>query len=369
MKILRVSHWLYPDEIGGGEYHVHAMSRDQAAMGHDVTVLKVTDDVETVKREWRDGYEIVYCPATFNVLKNDISIPVAKKIFGSSDFDVIHAHSHFYFSTNLAALNRCFSDTPLAITNHSLYSQSAPERVFDLYLRTIGKWTYNQADIAFCYTDAEKDALRELGVKSRIEVIPNGIDTERFTPDGQGMESIDANGPVVLFVGRFVDGKRPELVIDAFGDVLTEYPDAELYLCGDGPLHESTKHQTRDLGINESVTFIGEVSYEKMPTVYRSSDILVLPSRAEGVPRAVLEAMASGVPVVTSDLEQISKIVGKGGRVIQTDSADALSATISKVLAADKASVSAREQVVENHQWQSTVTHTTKLLESLCHCK
>jgi len=120
---------------------------------------------------------------------------------------VIHAHSHLYFATNLAALKRRVGDIPLAITNDGLFSQNAPEWVFDLYLRTVGRWTFNQADQIFCYTDEDKRRVRELGVRSPITVVSNGIDTERFTPEGSTSELIESDGPVVLFVGRLVEGK------------------------------------------------------------------------------------------------------------------------------------------------------------------
>ena len=269
MRILRVAPWIYPDTKGGGEYHVHAMSRDQAAMGHDVTVLTTREDESLPRIEETHGYTIVLVSPGATLLGNDVSPAVARYLWhaDADDFDVIHAHSHCYFVTNLAALKRRLGDIPLAITNHGLYSQNAPERLFSLYLKTLGRWTFNQADVVFCYTDVDKQRVRELGVSSRIEVVSNGIDTERFTPEGPESDLIDAEGPVVLFVGRFAEGKRPWLAVEAFAEVLAEYPDAELYLCGDGALREDLEAQVVELGIEEAVTFLGHVPYDEMPKV------------------------------------------------------------------------------------------------------
>jgi glycogen(starch) synthase len=251
MRILRVTPWIYPDTKGGGDYHVHAMSRDQAAMGHDVTVLTTREDESLPRIEETHGYTILRVSPGVTLLGNDVSPAVARYLWyaDSEDFDVIHAHSHCYFVTNLAALKRRLGDIPLAITNHGLYSQNAPERLFSLYLKTLGRWTFNQADVVFCYTDVDKQRVRELGVSSRIEVVSNGIDTERFTPEGPESELIDAEGPVVLFVGRFAEGKRPWLAVEAFAAVLAEHPAAELYLCGDGALREDMEAQVDELGI------------------------------------------------------------------------------------------------------------------------
>jgi len=238
MRILRVAQHLYPDTKGGGQYHVHAISRDQAAMGHDVTVLTTRVDESLPQVEETDGYTVLRVDPRISVIGNDLSPAVARYLWHPD------------------------SDVPLAITNHGLYSQSAPERVFRWYLKSLGRWTFNQADVVFCYTDIDKKRVRELGVSSRIEVVPNGIDTERFTPERPESELIDAEGPVVLFVGRFTDGKRPWLAVEAFAEVLGEYPDAELYLCGDGGLREDLKAQVAELGIVESVTFLGYVAYD-----------------------------------------------------------------------------------------------------------
>lgn len=363
MRILRIAQHLYPDTKGGGQYHIHAMSRDQAAMGHDVTVVTTRVDKSLPRVEEADGYTVVRLSPGMDILGNDVSPAVTRYLFNrAGEFDVMHAHSHLYFVTNMAALRRRLGGPPLAITNHGLFSQSAPERVFQWYLKTLGRWTFNQADVVFCYTDVDKERVLDLGVSSRIEVVANGIDTERFTPEGPESEFIDADGPVVLFVGRFTDGKRPWLAVEALAEVLEEYSDAELYLCGDGGLREDLEAQVSELGIEESVTFLGHVPYDEMPKVYRSGDVLVLPSRAEGVPRTVLEAMASGTPVVTSRLEQIEDIVAGGGRTVESMLDGALGGALVESL---NGTVTDGGQAVENHQWQSTVEETTACLESI----
>ena len=364
MEILRVAPWLYPDTYGGGEYHVHAMSRDQAAMGHDVTVVTTKEEGALPHQEETEGYEVVRLSKGRTVVGNDISAAMARYLWHHvNEYDVIHAHSHLYFSTNLAALVRRLNDVPLAITNHGLYSQSAPEQVFRWYLKTLGQWTFDQADVVFCYTEVDRQRVRELGVNSRIEVVPNGIDTGRFTPAGPESGLIDAAGPVVLFVGRFAEGKRPWLAVEAFAAVLSEYPNAELYLCGDGPLREDLEAQVEELGIGESVTFLGHVSYDEMPKVYRSGDVFVLPSRAEGVPRTVLEAIASGLNIVLSDLDQVTSVLGNQAYVVADDRGDSFANGLLKAIGG-LSEVS--EQIEpDDHRWTDTVERTTRILRSI----
>ncbi|MXR50418.1 glycosyltransferase [Halovenus sp. WSH3] len=358
MRILRVAQKTYPDVTGGGAYHVHAMSRDQAEMGHDVTVLTVKQDDSLPHVEEREGYTVVRYDPAMTLLGNEISPGVAQYLQEADNFDVIHAHSHLYFSTNLTALKRALGETPLAITNHGLYSQTAPKWVFDLYLRTIGRWTFDQADVVFCYTEEDRKRVRDFGVSSSIEVVPNGIDTERFTPDGPESELINHDGPVVLFVGRLVEGKRPQ---DAVHAVSQFSENAKLYIVGDGPMRVELEEQA-----GEEVEFLGHVPYREMPAIYRSGDVLVLPSRAEGLPRTVLEAFASGTPAVTSDLPQTAPIVTKGGKTVDIGDVDEYAEALVKTYEQRTQLGDAGHQAVtDQFRWGETVTKTTDALEAI----
>lgn len=360
LQILRVAQRIYPDVKGGGPYHVYALSRDQAAMGHDVTVVTIQTDPSQPRYEERDGFEIYRYPTTVELLGNDISSGVANHLRRAEGYDVIHAHSHLYFSTNLAALKRQFDDVPLAITNHGLYSQNAPEWMFDLYLRTLGRWTFNQADTIFCYTEEDRERVRDYGVTAPIEVVPNGIDTERFTPEGPESKLIDHDGPVALFVGRLVEGKRPQDAIKAVRNAREQHPNLKLYICGDGPLREELERKT-----GPEAEFLGHVPYDEMPNVYRSADVMVLPSRAEGVPRTVLEAMASGVYAVTTALRQYQKIVDEGyGTTVPVEDTVQMGKAIARFLDSPL-EFDLKMEDRDNYSWQRTLEQTTTVLREL----
>ena len=315
MRILRVTQTLYPAVTGGGAYHVHAMSRDQAAMGHDVTVLTVRTDPDQPHLERRSGYTVVRFDAAGRPLGNAVSPGLAGYLRAERDrFDLVHAHSHLYLSTNLAALYRVLGGVPgvtrrpLAITNHGLYSQTAPQWVFELYLRTLGSATFDWADLVFCYTDADERRLREVGVTSPVAVVPNGVDTARFSPDGPESDLL-AGDPAVLFVGRLVEGKRARDAIAAVDRLREHRPGAGLSLCGAGPRRAALEADAGDW-----VQFLGEQPYSEMPRLYRAADALVLPSRAEGTPRTVLEALACGTPVACSSLPHLRDAFGDAVR-------------------------------------------------------
>jgi glycogen(starch) synthase len=365
MRILRIAQKTYPEVVGGGTYHVHAMSRDQAAMGHDVTLLTIGDGP---RREERAGYTVVRRPATAEALGNSLSTGVARFLHGADEFDVMHAHSHLYFSTNLAALKRRLGSIPLAITNHGLYSQSAPEWVFRWYLRSLGRETFDSADSVFCYTDTDAARLREFGVGTDIHVVPNGIDTDRFSPDGPASDRVTGD-PAVLFVGRLVEGKRPGDALSAIERVRDTHPDARLHFAGRGPLRADLERRVAERGLGDGARFLGEIPHEEMPQLYRGADLFVLPSRAEGLPRTVLEALSTGTPVVASDLAQMRSVIEGAGVTVPVGDSEGFAAALS-TLAGDaerygRYSARGRERVTTEHSWADTVRLTTEHLESL----
>lgn len=359
MNILRVAQKTYPDVTGGMPYHVHSLSRDQAAAGHDVTVATVRHDRSLPAIEAREDYTIRRFDPIASPLGNDVSFGLGRFLRNSRDFDVVHAHSHLYFSTNLAAVVRRFNSVPLAITNHGLFSQTAPETVFRWYLRTLGKWTFNRADLVFCYTDRDVERLQSLGVTTQTAVIPNGVEFERFR-ESDSTFPVDTSGPVVLFVGRLVEGKRPRIALEAFRHLVGPFPEARLLVCGDGPLRTDLETTADEWGLRESINFLGTVEYDDMPAIYRAGDVLLLPSRAEGVPRTVMEALAAGTPVVSSDLPQVRDAFGDAISYAPIDDAETFASQ-----AIESLDGSGSSTLDEQYRWDRTVEQTTKVLESL----
>ncbi|WP_146417852.1 glycosyltransferase family 4 protein [Haloarcula hispanica] len=367
MHILRVAQDIFPETVGGAPYHIHALSRDQAAMGHEVTVLTVSEEVEEREVTDQDGYTLIKQPPKLELLGNQIFANTVGDLRDLEDFDVVHTHSHLFFSSNVAALYCRMANIPIAITCHGLNSQRGPFWFSRAHLRTLGKWTYDSADVTLCYTDVEQSKLRDLGVDADIAVVNNGIDTNRFSPAGQTHPDIASQGgQAIVFVGRLVDGKRPQDVLAAFDTVRERCPDASLFFCGDGPLRDSLESTVADEGLTDAVEFLGRVPYQKMPSVFRAADLFVLPSRTEGFPRTVIEALACETPVVASDLEQTSKIVNQTGETVQVGNVEGFATAISDLLS-DQRGLSelgkhGRAIVTTRYNWEETVQETTEIL-------
>lgn len=366
MKILRISSDLHPEVTGGLGLHVHNMSKKQSEMGHEVTV--VTSDHgqhELPRTERRDGYTIRRHKELANVVGNSVIPGVIQTHLSNSDqYDVIHAHSHLFFSTNIVAALRYVDDTPLAITNHGLKSQTAPDWINRIYLPTVARFTLNAADRVFCYSKTDENRLRELGVNSSIAVINNGIDCSQFKP-----LSIAEDPSQILYVGRLTEGKGVEVLLEAFALLSNEFSDATLRIVGDGPKQDSLQRLAVKENIADRVIFAGRIPNDQLPALYNESAVFVLPSSSEGFPRTVIEAMACETPVVTTNLPQLRSIVEDVGRTVEFGSPELLADVIQELLADDtlrrNLGETARQRAVNQYSWTTTVEKTTHELRDL----
>jgi len=365
LNILRIATDLYDDVTGGGAIHAHAMSKYQAAWGHEVTVLTSDHGDQSLPDvNERDGYTTVRHRELARPFGNSITPSVlaslAKRL---SEADVVHAHSHLYFTTNVTAAVARLSDTPLVVTNHGLISQTAPKWVQRAFIPTVARFTFDSADRILCYTETDRDRLRQRNVTSQIDVIQNGIDCQTFTP-GAGEPSRQ-----LLFVGRLNDVKGVPTLLDAFETLAGRYPDLHLRIVGDGPRRSAYEQRCQELGIADRVTFAGDVPYGEMPQQYRDSLAFVLPSHNEGLPRTVLESLACETPVVTTDLPQLEPVVdGTGYTVGRADTSgfvDALSRLLDDPGTRQAFGTAGRQHVVEHNSWSETVERTTELFHRL----
>jgi len=369
VKILRVVGDLYPFVVGGLELHAHEMSRQQAKLGHKVTVYTSNIDRRPIQ-ESKDGYKIIRYDNILKLMGNSISINLFFKIIKTrKDFDVVHAHSHLFFSTNLCALARRFGLPPLVITNHGLISQTVPIWINKIYIPIIAKWTFKSADKIICYTKSEKSLVEELGIDpDKMVVIHNGIDTDLFVPCKK--EKINNR---ILWIGRFTSGKGVKYLIDAFEILVKNYPSLKLLLIGDGPLKKDIIYKIQYLRLSNNINTKDFVPNSELPEIYQNSDVFVLPSLNEGVPRTILEAMACGIPIVCTELPQLVNIIDGCGLLVPKNNSQALAESISKIMSdqnlVQKFGSNGRAKIVENYSWEDTVKKTNRLYEELISCQ
>ncbi|WP_434446547.1 glycosyltransferase [Lentzea sp. E54] len=230
--------------------------------------------------------------------------------------DVVHLHSSKAGLARLVLRGR----VPTVFQPHLWSFRVATgflSRACRLWEAMASRWTH----LLLCVSDDELRAGRAAGVTARAEVVCNGVDTRRLSPLPK-----DNDTPTAVCVGRLARQKGQDLLLKAWPQVLEEVPDAELLIVGDGPM--AAELQARRA---PGVRWHGHS--DAVSGFYTRADVVVLPSRAEGMALVPLEAMACGRSVVAFDVEGVEQSLGDAGEVVPAGDTNALAQAIALRLA------------------------------------
>ncbi len=193
------------------------------------------------------------------------------------------------------------------------------ENWINRFLNWTGKRILRSADYIRTVSPEIKKKLELSGISGeKIFVLPVGTDIrsarKMTSPKRAGRQNM-------VFVGRLVEGKNVDLLIDAFSELKSKYPDSTLTVVGDGPKRKELEGLS--IKLKTEVRFLGVIDHGKLWKQYATADVLVLPSSHEGWGLVVLEAFASGIPVITTRaVEEVNPTVKAGKSAIVADSLD-----------------------------------------------
>ena len=190
---------------------------------------------------------------------------------------------------------------------------------------TAQRLAYRAAHAVVANSGAAREQLAREGVPTaRLHLIPNGLDISRYTPVPPAGAGNAARLRKIVMVANLRAEKGHDTVLRSAPRILARYPDASITFVGEGPRRESLEILTRALDLVGRVTFLGE--RQDVPAVLGQHDLFVLPSRSEAFPNALIEAMATALPVIATDVGGIPEVVrdGVNGRLVPPDDADAL---------------------------------------------
>ncbi len=259
-------------------------------------------------------------------------------------FDLIHAH---WVIPNgpTAALAAGRRALPLVVSLHGS-DVYLPER--KPWLRPVVRWTLRRASaITACSADLARRAQALGAPAGRLTVIPYGADPQTFHPaDPAERERTRAElglapgEPLLLAVGRLVRKKGFDILLRALPRVVQEVGPVHLLIAGRGDLREELSSLAGRLGVQNYVNFVGAVERDRLPALFRSCDLLAVPSmhdergNVDGLPNVVLEGMASGVAIVASDVAGIPQVISSGetGLLVPEKDPEALAAAIVRLL-------------------------------------
>ena len=215
---------------------------------------------------------------------------------------------------------------------------------------------------------ANSNGLRDLALAfdpaREIPVIPNGVDGELFTDEARAWSP-----PLILSAGRIVHQKGFDLGLRALAQ-LTDL-EWEWRIAGDGTQIEVLRTLARELGIGERVIFLGWLAHGDLSRCYHQANIFLFPSRHEGMPNAVLEAMSSGLPVVATRIAGSEELVldAETGLLVNTEDVDSLREGLRRLLGEEKMRMqmgqAARRRVEKEYSWENAARQYSELLEKI----
>ena len=359
----------------------------QAGVRTDVYVRRWRDDLPEVV-EVEPGFRVVHIDAGPTDLAkeklpdvvDELTDAVGDHLAASHQTDAIHAN---YWLSGVAGhrLKHELS-LPLVSTFHTLARVKAelgdaePARRARAETEVIG---CSDAILASC--EAEAAHLVDLygADRSRIEIVPPGVDHAFFSPgERRGARQALHLGdhPVLLFVGRIQPLKGADVAVRALGELSARYPDALLVVVGgasgqDGPAEEAHVRQlVAELGLVERVRFVPPQPHHLLSTYYRAAVVCVVPSRSESFGLVALEAAACGTPVVAADVGGLTTLVDHGDTGFLVDERDpaAYAHFLDRVLS-DASSATAMGRAASrragHYRWSTTAARLRRVYADL----
>ena len=226
-------------------------------------------------------------------------LPVARKLHLKNKFDVIHGQSIIPGGIVSGWIAHKLG-LPLVVT-----SQGSDVNVFSpvRHLKPFVSATYRRADQVTAVSQELVDKLHQAGV-SNLTWVPNGSRLGE-APSGERIKGR------ILFAGTLWPAKGPEVLIQAFVDVLREVPHATLDIAGQGSHEGELRKQVENLGLSQGIRFLGAVPHDQLISLMSTSELFCLPSRGEGWPLVLVEALSSGCPVVATDIGGIRELINR----------------------------------------------------------
>jgi len=363
MRIIQTCKF-FPPSITGGSIHVYNLSKNLVMRGHEV-------DVYTHFRENTKRFEDVEGIMVHTVPNSFLEFKLFRELI-KEDFDILHTHaiwSHVPPSFFASKMKR----RKIIITPHNTWNFIERSWSYILYYHTLWKWIVKHASAVIALNPEEVKTLQKLKVKQeKIQIIPNAIDSTKFRPINSDIirQKYGLEGTIILFVGSSSLHKGVHILFKSVTNILKSY--SNLYLIFVGKVHANDIiNFVKEYKINNNVLFLGHISPDEMPYFYSSADIFVLPSFSEGMPTALLEAMACGLPSIGTNVGGIKEVIEdmKTGILVDPGNSDQLAEKIKLLLSDEnlrrRLGENGRKKVLKNYTWEKVTDQIENLYKKV----
>ena len=344
MKILFISDVYFP-RVNGVSTSIETFRHHLRELGH--TVHLIAPDYGSASD---DESEITRVPARRIPFDPEDRLMSYGWVIAQADtlraehYDIVHIQTPFVAHYLGVRLSRQLG-IPCVETYHTFFEEYlhhyvplVPRAVTRFLAKRFSRHQGNSLDGMVVPSHPMLQVLKAYGINTLTDVIPTGMEAARFVPGDRpgfrGEHAIAPERPMLLFVGRVAHEKNIEFLLKAVDAVRHAVADVLLVIAGEGPALESLRHEARRLGLGAHTLFIGYLDrHRALNSCYRAADVFVFASRTETQGLVLLEAMAQGVPVVSTAELGTRDVLreGLGVHIAQEDAAD-FSAKVMRLL-------------------------------------
>jgi glycosyltransferase involved in cell wall biosynthesis len=340
MKTLIVMPFFYPaTRFGGPVLQAFEVAKRLASRGHSVSVV-TSDlglDASARRNQWvsREGINIYYGTTNWYSKYPPYFMPSLNKVLQKSiaECDVV------YVRVGLTMLNSAVVRTARTCSTPVVYNAEGCLCPTRLKAKRVSKWFFLRlferqilmacTRLNACSAKESEDYVLQGADRQKIDIIPNGVDlptqgaisdalAERFR-----QQFSIPSGPIVLYMGRLVAMKRPDLLLDAFSQVDPKYKAQLVFAGADWGMESALRKRAEASSIGNQVQFVGELGGDAKAGALSAASIFALISESEGLPNAVLEALAHGIPCVVSRFCNVDQISGaNAGFITELDATE-----------------------------------------------
>jgi 1,2-diacylglycerol 3-alpha-glucosyltransferase len=386
MRILITGCTYFPSRNGQAIFTIN-LAEGLAAKGNKVlVVIPKLKDLPTLTE--RNGVDIIQTPSfdlSFLHAQSATAIFPSKEVRTILDEfkpEIVHIHDHYPLSRSFV-IEAKKRHIKVVGTNHFVPENLSPyipgHAVFKTYLNQImWKWmlsTFNKLDFATAPSRTAAEILRNQDIKLPVYPISCGVDTHRFEPAFQTSRQnwlqkyhLNSEKPVILFVGRVDAEKKIDVLIQAIK--LRNKNDIQFAIAGSGAHRKQLENLVNQFGLSDQVKFLGFIPDEDLPALLNSIDIFTMPSEAELLSIASLEAMACGKPLLLARARALPELIhnGKNGCLFDPGSSQDAAQKIDYLLAQkDHWAKMGKESLdlVQTHTLENTIAGYSILYETL----
>ncbi|HEY4379979.1 MAG TPA: glycosyltransferase family 4 protein [Acidobacteriaceae bacterium] len=328
---MKVLHIISSGGMYGAEAVILNLSRTLAESGHSAVIGVFSNtsnpNLQLHEAAVQEGLESHLISCRGQVDRSTIA--AIRNLVAQTGADVVHAHGYKADIYTYLALRR--SRTPYVSTCHNWLKQNLLVSLYGIADRAVLR---NYARIVAVSVEVKRQLLQAGVREEKIRMVRNGIDLRPFSSAAPSLRDDSSPGrPLVVgFIGRLSSEKGPDLFLVAAAEVLVEFPGVRFVIVGEGPDRENLERIIEELTIHNQVQMTGRRT--DMPAVYASLDIMVSSSRQEGLPMAILEGMASSVPLVATAVGDVPTVVQDGvtGLLVPSENTERLAAGILDLL-------------------------------------